>query len=117
MSFNRGIIKHPHKDLRFIKIFIVMYPAIICARVFSNLNDHRLKPVQFYSSVTLRSKNERLPVFKKENIIGLGRFLREDLKSPIIKDVAILIDLKERCSLMFMTPHQHFLKVLRITVH
>lgn len=117
MTFHTGIIKHANEDLRFVEIALIMHPQIICAGIFSQLNDHRPEAVQFDAFVALCAKDQGLALLQEEGIIGFGRLLSEHFKNAIIEDIAVLIDLQEGRTLVLMAADKRFLQVLGIAVH
>jgi len=91
-----GVIEHAHKDLCFVEILFIMDPAVIRGEsTFSQIYHHGVESVQANALVAIGTEDERLTLFQEQRLGRLGRLFGEDLESPVIKDVTVLIDLKE----------------------
>jgi len=117
MSFHPRVVEHAYQDLRLKEILFIVYPAVVFADAIPQLDDDGPEPIETDAFFALRAENERLPLFEKKGLHGFGPFFGEDLKSPVIEDIAVLIDLQEAGAFMCMTAEQHLLKMFGIAVH
>src|SRR5258708_1306241 len=117
MSFDTWIIKHPDKDLGFIKIFFIVDPKVAFAYVFPEVDNSRMKAIQPNAFIPLCSKDQRLALFQEQSLHGFGTLFGKDLESPVIEDIAVLIDLEEGGAPVALAAKQHLLQVFRVAVH
>src|SRR6185503_11391559 len=117
MTFYLRIIKNAYQDLCLVNIFFIMYPQIIRGVPFIKIYHTGSKTIQLYSLVICSAECERLTLLQEQCFLRLASFFCIYLKGPIIKDVAVLVDLQERSSFMLVGPDQHRLHMLWITVH
>src|ERR1700754_4598076 len=117
MSFDPRIVKHPDEDLRFIKVFVVMNPQVIFAYSIPKVHNSRLKTLQPDALIPLCPKDQRLTLFKEQGLHWLGTLFGKDLKSPVIEDITVLIDLEKGGPPVGLAAKQHLLQMFRVPVH
>src|SRR5882757_374974 len=117
MPFDPRIVKHPDEDLSFIKVFLVVDPQVTFNYTIPKVDNSRLKALQPNAFVPLCPKDQRLALFQEQGLHRLGTLFGKDLKSSVIEDIAVLVDLEERGSPVSLAAKQHLLQVFRVAVH
>ena len=85
MTFQTGIIKHANQDLRFIKIFFIMYPKIFCRISVAKFYNNRFESIQLDAFILLGTKYQWFTLFKEQGFVGLELFSVNISKAPSLK--------------------------------
>src|ERR1700722_13968463 len=117
MSLDLWIVKHPHQDLGLVEVLLIMYPAIIFAEPTTQFHYNGPETLEPDTFIPVGAKHKRLALFQKKRLHGFAALLGKHLESPVIENIAILIDLEEAGAPVGLAAQQELLQVLGVPVH
>jgi hypothetical protein len=86
MSVHSWIVKHPHQDLCFIKVLLIMYPTIVLADPATQFHYDRPEPIEPDTLLAVGAEHEGFALLQKKRLDGLAALFGKDLESTIIEN-------------------------------
>src|SRR5580692_11778333 len=95
MPLDPWIIKHPHQDLRFVEVFLVMYPAIAFTKPTTQFHYNGPETIEPDTLLPVSAKHKRLALLEEKRLHGFAALLGEYFECSVVEDITVLIDLQE----------------------